>query len=73
MEFNIFRFDQVTSTNDLAADLSYGHGSIVTASAQSAGRGQRGNKWESRRGENLMFSLVVCPTHIRVDEQFSLS
>ncbi|MEG2864746.1 MAG: biotin--[acetyl-CoA-carboxylase] ligase [Mucinivorans sp.] len=73
MEYQIFDFDEVTSTNDLAADLIYSHGAVVVAAVQSAGRGQRGNRWESVRGENLMFSLVVCPTHVEVCHQFLLS
>lgn len=75
MEFRIFPFDEVTSTNDVAmsgADL-YGHGSILTARRQTAGRGQRGNRWYSAPGENLMFSLVVEPVHILVEQQFRIS
>lgn len=73
MEFKIHNFDTVSSTNDVAARAEYGHGAIVTAHQQSAGRGQRGNKWESRPGENLMFTMVVEPTHIKVCEQFLIS
>lgn len=75
MEFRIIPFDEVTSTNDVAMaspDL-YGHGSVLTARRQTAGRGQRGNRWESEPGENLMFSLVVEPTHILVEHQFRVS
>lgn len=75
MEFRIIPFDEVTSTNDVAMaspDL-YGHGSILTARQQTAGRGQRGNRWSSAVGENLMFSLVVEPGHILVEHQFRIS
>lgn len=75
MEFRIFPFDEVTSTNDVAmsgADI-YGHGSVLTARRQTAGRGQRGNRWCSAPGENLMFSLVVEPEHILVEQQFRIS
>lgn len=75
MEFRIFSFDEVTSTNDVAmsgTDL-YGHGSVLTARRQTAGRGQRGNRWCSAPGENLMFSLVVEPVHILVEQQFRIS
>lgn len=75
MEFRIFPFDEVTSTNDvaMASPDRYGHGSIVTAQRQTAGRGQRGNRWSSEPGENLMFSLVVEPAHILVEHQFRIS
>lgn len=75
MEFRIFPFDEVTSTNDVAMsgpDM-YGHGSILTARRQTAGRGQRGNRWCSAPGENLMFSLVLEPVHILVEQQFRIS
>lgn len=73
MKFKRFDFQSVTSTNDVAALDKYTHGSLITAVNQSAGRGQRGNKWHSVQGENLTFSLVVEPTHIEVGEQFHVS
>lgn len=73
MKFNKIEFQSVTSTNDVAADIQYTHGDIIVAHSQSAGRGQRGNSWHSRPGDNITFSLVVQPTHIKVCEQFSLS
>lgn len=75
MEFRIFPFDEVTSTNDaaMASPDLYGHGSILTAWRQTAGRGQRGNRWSSAPGENLMFSLALEPRHIRVEHQFRIS
>lgn len=75
MEFRIIPFEELTSTNDVAMaspDL-YGHGSILTARRQTAGRGQRGNRWSSEPGENLMFSLVLEPEHILVEHQFRIS
>lgn len=75
MSFHIFPFDTVTSTNDVVMSdtTRYGHGSIVTARQQTDGRGQRGNRWVTTPGENLLFSLVLEPTHIRVEEQFLIS
>lgn len=40
---------------------------------QTAGRGQRGNSWESEPGKNLTFSIVIHPKKLRADEQFVLS
>lgn len=73
MQFNIIELDRVTSTNDVAAAGDYPQGTIITALTQTAGRGQRGNKWESKPGENLTFSLVVRPLHIAPDRQFLIS
>ncbi|MBP3356249.1 MAG: biotin--[acetyl-CoA-carboxylase] ligase [Rikenellaceae bacterium] len=65
--------EETTSTNDVARDPSYGCGDVICAEYQSAGRGQRGHRWSSRRGENLMFSLVLTPEFIPVERQFLLS
>lgn len=46
---------------------------LVDAEFQTGGRGQVGNTWESRKGENLTFSLLCHPTSIRADRQFVLS
>ena len=45
----------------------------VYTTYQSAGRGQRGNSWESERGKNLLFSFVVYPNFLEARRQFILS
>lgn len=45
----------------------------VTAEFQSAGKGQRGNRWESASGKNLLFSFVLYPTFLEAKKQFILS
>lgn len=67
-----YRFDLLTSTNDEARDPKYGHGDIIWAEEQLAGRGQRGHTWISPKGENLTFSLVVEPKFLPANEQFRL-
>lgn len=69
----ITRFEQITSTNDEARNPRYTHGDVITAEFQTAGRGQRGNRWSSRVGENLMLSLVLEPTFLHASRQFLLS
>lgn len=64
---------QTSSTNDVAHDANYGHGDVVFALRQTAGRGQRGNAWESHPGENLTFSLVLKPFFLPAENQFLLS
>lgn len=45
----------------------------VYTSFQSAGRGQRGNSWESEAGKNLLFSFVVYPKFLEAGRQFLLA
>jgi BirA family biotin operon repressor/biotin-[acetyl-CoA-carboxylase] ligase len=66
-------FDKLPSTNDHAARPEYCAASLVWAEEQTRGRGQRGNSWSSRGGENLTFSLVVHPENLRAEHQFYLS
>lgn len=64
---------EVTSTNDLAKRGIYSHGDIVLAESQTAGRGQRGNRWSSSEGDNLTFSIVLKPNHVVAESQFYIS
>lgn len=72
LEVRIDYLDSVASTNDVARDEKYRSGDMVVAESQTAGRGQRGNRWESGAGENLTFSLVVYPVFLPVEFQFLL-
>ncbi|MEG1563457.1 MAG: biotin--[acetyl-CoA-carboxylase] ligase [Bacteroides sp.] len=45
----------------------------VLTSFQTAGRGQRGNTWESDAEKNLLFSFVLFPDFLEVRRQFLLS
>ncbi|MFI3264298.1 MAG: biotin--[acetyl-CoA-carboxylase] ligase [Rikenellaceae bacterium] len=69
----IYRFDTLGSTNDEAQRDIYNHGDIIIAEKQSAGRGQRGNKWLSGEGLNLTLSTIVTPNGIEVRRQFLIS
>ncbi|GAB3549116.1 biotin--[acetyl-CoA-carboxylase] ligase [Spirosoma fluminis] len=65
------------STNDEASDLiasqDPAEGLIVVTDNQTAGRGQRGNQWEAKPGENLTFSLILKPSFLSATEQFWLN
>lgn len=67
-----YYFDELPSTTDEARGVKYGHGDVVVAEYQSAGRGQRGRVWHSPAGLNLMFSVVLDTSFLRSIEQFSL-
>ena len=69
----IYHFSTTASTNDDARDKKYREGDVVWADFQTAGRGQRGHEWHSRKGENLTFSVVLEPTFVPIAEQFSVS
>lgn len=69
----IYHIAETTSTNDLAREEHYGHGDVICAERQTAGRGQRGHTWTSPEGVNLLFSVVLCPTFLPAGEQFLLS
>lgn len=45
----------------------------VEAAAQTAGRGQRGNSWESEPGKNLTFSVMFRPDSFAARRQFVIS
>ena len=79
----IFRvhLDVVDSTNRYVRDEAYllkasaGDATIiaVTADNQTAGRGQRGNKWLSSAGENVLLTIFVEPHFLVPIRQFALS
>ncbi len=69
----IYHFDELTSTNDEAQKECYHHGDMIIAERQSAGRGQRGNKWISGEGLNLTLSAIFVPTEIEAPKQFLIS
>jgi len=64
LDFNIYSFDLLTSTNEklaqLIAEENSPSGTIVIAKKQTAGRGQRGRKWDSDEG-GLYLSLAISP------------
>jgi BirA family biotin operon repressor/biotin-[acetyl-CoA-carboxylase] ligase len=53
---------ETSSTNDVARTLASGgapHGTVVTASAQSAGRGRQGRTWSAPSGRSLLMTVVL--------------
>jgi BirA family transcriptional regulator, biotin operon repressor / biotin---[acetyl-CoA-carboxylase] ligase len=53
---------ETTSTNDRARALAIAgapHGTLVTAAAQTAGRGRQGRTWSAPPGRALLMSLVL--------------
>ncbi|MBO6079283.1 MAG: biotin--[acetyl-CoA-carboxylase] ligase [Bacteroidaceae bacterium] len=71
------RSDSIGSTNTYLRELNGGDPDydyeVAVASFQTAGRGQKGNTWESEAGKNLLFSILAHPQGIKVQEQFYIS
>jgi BirA family biotin operon repressor/biotin-[acetyl-CoA-carboxylase] ligase len=60
----IIVLEQTTSSNDVVLQMANGgasEGIVIFAEHQSAGRGQRGNTWESAAGKGLWFSVLLRP------------
>ena len=60
----IIVLEHTTSTNDVVLQMANDgapEGLVVFAEHQSAGRGQRGNIWESAAGKGLWFSVLLRP------------
>ena len=74
---NTFYTKQTHSTNvllwEMIREKSLPEGFVVQTDFQTAGKGQVGNSWESEAGRNLLFSMVLYPQRVTVDNQFLLS
>ena len=60
----IIVLEQTSSTNDAilqVATTNSNQGLVLFAEHQTAGRGQRGNRWESAAGKGLWFSVLLRP------------
>ena len=63
-------YESKSQTSNLKPQTSI---SVLQADYQTAGRGQQGNSWESERGKNLLFSVMLWPKGVAVRRQFRLS
>jgi BirA family biotin operon repressor/biotin-[acetyl-CoA-carboxylase] ligase len=60
----IIVLEQTGSTNDAILQIANANskeGLVVFAEHQTAGRGQRGNRWQSAAGKGLWFSILLRP------------
>ncbi|GBC77938.1 Bifunctional ligase/repressor BirA [bacterium HR08] len=60
----VYRYDSVTSTNDVARELAEAgaeEGTTVVAAEQTAGRGRYARRWHSPKGEGLYHSIILRP------------
>src|SRR5256886_4743257 len=71
----IIVLEQTGSTNDAILQVATGNtkeGLVLFAEHQTAGRGQRGNRWESAAGKGLWFSILLRP-EINISESGQLT
>lgn len=68
---------KIESTNTYASGLiqsdSVTEGTIIYSDYQSAGRGQKGNRWVSEDSKNLLISIVLYPGMVQPGDQFIIS
>ncbi len=73
MEFRQIHIDETGSTNQWLRDRQLEDDVCVVADFQTAGRGCGTNTWESERGKNLTFSLLLHPVMMPARQQFVIS
>lgn len=69
----IIWIDECESTNSSLARVGAAHATALCARTQTAGRGQRGNSWESEPYKNLTFSIMLKPYWVSASQQFEIS
>ena len=73
---NQIKLDETISTNDFLLDLDkmtfIDSNVVVTANYQKFGRGKKIRKWESKKGKNLLLS-VLFKHKLKLKEQFNFS
>src|SRR5204863_7879529 len=71
----IIVLEQTASTNDAILQVATANsnaGLVLFAEHQTAGRGQRGNRWESAAGKGLWFSILLRPK-IKINDSGKLT
>ena len=70
-------YEEIGSTNEemnrliMTEDLA--EGCIIRTDYQHAGKGHAGNSWQSERGMNLLFSVLLKPDFLSPESAFHLS
>jgi BirA family biotin operon repressor/biotin-[acetyl-CoA-carboxylase] ligase len=74
---NVISLETIDSTNDYAKQLLSTQkptdGTLIIAKAQTKGRGQLGNVWQTESGKNLTASYILYPNFLSPDKQFYLN
>ena len=75
---NVMRIKWFAELDSTSSELlrhvgDYDNLSVVAAISQTAGRGQRGNRWISAPGDNLTFSFLLRPESLPAREVMALT
>ena len=73
VEWKIVHIDETDSTNRRLREQGGEENMVVWADYQTAGRGCGTNHWESERGKNLTFSMLLHPHDVPAQKQFRIS
>ena len=72
MDFKVVHIDETDSTNHWLK--AHGESTmVVVADFQTAGKGCGSNSWESERGQNLTFSMLIHPEALEARAQFRIT
>jgi len=70
-------YEEIDSTNEemnrLLKTEDMAEGCIIRTEYQHAGKGHAGNSWQSERGMNLLFSILLKPDFLSPESAFQLS
>lgn len=73
----LVHYTETESTNTLLKELlqrqEIDDEAVIYTDYQTSGRGQRGNVWESERGKNILFSMLIYPDMVKASEPFIIS
>jgi len=72
----IIPVETVASTNSYLKELEkqiFAEGTVIVTRNQTAGKGQRGNSWESEAGKNITCSMLLYPSFLPLQRFFLLS
>lgn len=72
MNFEIIHINETDSTNRWMKENGKGE-MVVTTEFQTAGKGCGSNTWESEKGKNLLFSVLIHPHYILARNQFIIT
>lgn len=69
-DYQIEHLDEASSTNSLLlekAQKGASEGLVLWTDYQTAGRGKPGNQWHTKKGKDLLFSILLRPA-VRADQ-----
>jgi BirA family biotin operon repressor/biotin-[acetyl-CoA-carboxylase] ligase len=77
MKYKVLKYKEVTSTNTLAMQMikegKAGSGLVLSTDYQTSGKGSGNNIWVSKKGKNILFSMIISPENIEPSKQFLIT